>query len=1391
MFSVTQNIFVTFSQNSLVAYHNTPYNQNFNKMSELTCTQNGNSLRNNSKVNNLIGSKDWNNTILGNIENWSAGFKTTLKIVLNAKLPTLLLWGPESLSFYNDAYQQTLGNDGGYSQAWGQPANESRNEIWNELKVIISEVYCDQQSSLNEDRLIPIYQNEQWVDAYWTLHYSKVENELDETEGILITCCETTQKVQVLDKLVKNEDKLNAIIDATNLGVWHFNPETRIFNCNNRINEWLGIENHGEISFETALQTLPKEERKRTLKAMLAVVKPGSGGKYEIRNTVTNRLTNQEIILLLKGKAVFNEKNQCTEVNGTVQDITERVLAQRKIEESEEELRFALDGGNLGYFNSYPQQDIINWSAKSKEFFGISPDAVVNLETYKNAIHPEDSDKAIERLLEALKQENNSLYVNEFRTANTNKWLSVKGKLKINENSKLVRITGIIQDITESKLSEKRILESEYRFRNMVHNSPFLISILKGEDFIIDVANDAIIDAWGKGNDVLGKPILTVIPEIIDQGFEALLKNVYQTGIPFVANGMPVYITKNGIPQLRYFTFVYQAQRNFSGDVDSITILANDVTEQAELTRKLQESEILLREIKEQLELTFANVPAAIFLYSNNKDLIFASEKAANMLGYESVRELLLYTNYDQLIKKTGRDFYIISEKNEAITDEHLPIESALKSGEHKELVFSMQKKSGGNKIWYLNKSAPILDVNGNVSMVLTTSTDITAQKLAEEAIRDSEIRFRLLADNAPMWVWITDMDVNVLYANLEILNHIGLNHYSEFTGKVWQEVVHPEDIITVLESFQKSSVEQTNFDFEARVKNVETNIYEWFYLKGTPKYENGEFVGFIGTGINIHQQKIQLFALEQSEQRFMYLVETLPQMVCVMNQKGDAEYITNKWEKYTGIKPGETLKMWQKIVHPDDMEYAKFNWFESMNSGKLCKFDLRLRSKEGHYRWFTVNSEPIFDSENKITKWVSAFTDVHTEKSFSQELEKQVSERTNELLISNELMLQKNDLLRISENFNRSLTDISPNIVYIYDTLEDKPFFLNSTYLAFTGYDWQEVKALGKNFMPRVIHSDDYESLQEAIEKIKNSESGEIFEAKCQIKNAKGLWIPFLNRLTVFKRDDNQNVTQVIGVAIDISELKSAEKVLEQKNEELLKMNKELESFAYVSSHDLQEPLRKIQTFTSRIMEKEYDNLSENGQNYLNRMRVAAERMQQLINDLLAYSRTKVQERKFENVDLVVIIREVEDDLKDDFAKKKGRIEMPESCRVNVIPFQFRQLIYNLLSNAIKFAKSDENLLITVKFDVIKGYVVNHANITDNKEYCHISVADNGIGFDSSYKDKIFEIFQRLHGREEYTGTGIGLAIVKKIVDNHNGLITADGELNKGATFNIYIPFE
>jgi two-component system CheB/CheR fusion protein len=187
--------------------------------------------------------------------------------------------------------------------------------------------------------------------------------------------------------------------------------------------------------------------------------------------------------------------------------------------------------------------------------------------------------------------------------------------------------------------------------------------------------------------------------------------------------------------------------------------------------------------------------------------------------------------------------------------------------------------------------------------------------------------------------------------------------------------------------------------------------------------------------------------------------------------------------------------------------------------------------------------------------------------------------------------------------------------------------------------------------------------------------------------------------------------------------------------------------------------------------------------------MQLAAGRMQQLIDDLLAFSRISTTELKFEKTDLNVIVEEVKTELKDTIHEKHATIETIELCPANIIAFQFRQLMYNLISNALKFSKPGIPSHIIITGSIVKGSKLNNEKLSPGKNYCHITVADNGIGFEPQFSVRIFEVFQKLHGKEVYAGTGIGLAIVKKIIENHNGIITATSELGKGARFDIYIP--
>jgi signal transduction histidine kinase len=275
-------------------------------------------------------------------------------------------------------------------------------------------------------------------------------------------------------------------------------------------------------------------------------------------------------------------------------------------------------------------------------------------------------------------------------------------------------------------------------------------------------------------------------------------------------------------------------------------------------------------------------------------------------------------------------------------------------------------------------------------------------------------------------------------------------------------------------------------------------------------------------------------------------------------------------------------------------------------------------------------------------------------------------------------------------------------------------------------------------------------------------------------------------HQLTV-KEDELKQLND--AVLLSNRELAEQNKAIEKQANDLRVANKELETFTYVSSHDLQEPLRKIQTFMTIMLENEMPNMSEAGKRNCMRVWNAAERMRQLIDSLLAFSHTNITERKFQKTDLKVIIEDVVNELRERIDEKEATVDADGLCSALIIPFQFTQLMQNLISNALKFSQKDVPAHIKIQSTISIGSDLKNEKLVPHNEYCHISIVDNGIGFDSAFNDKIFEVFQRLHSKDHYEGTGIGLSIVKKIVENHNGIVTASGELMKGARFDIYIP--
>jgi PAS domain S-box-containing protein len=318
---------------------------------------------------------------------------------------------------------------------------------------------------------------------------------------------------------------------------------------------------------------------------------------------------------------------------------------------------------------------------------------------------------------------------------------------------------------------------------------------------------------------------------------------------------------------------------------------------------------------------------------------------------------------------------------------------------------------------------------------------------------------------------------------------------------------------------------------------------------------------------------------------------------------------------------------------------------------------------------------------------------------------------------------------------------------------------------------------------------------------------SGEKYEVEYRLRQADGGYRWYLAQ-ALPQRDDAGRVVRWFGTSTDVDDRKrhaeTLERLVQERTAELMtanatlrsevderrraeereaaaarelrRSNAELEQFAYVASHDLQEPLRKIQAFGDLLAAKHAAALPAEGQGYVKKMQASAGRMSRLIDDLLTYSRVTTHARPFARVDLAAAVREVVDDLELRAEKAGGRVEVGPLPEVEADPVQMRQLFQNLIGNALKFHRPDVPPVVAVSAE------------PDGDGWA-VTVADNGIGFDDKYAGRIFQVFQRLHGRDEYDGTGVGLAICRKIVDRHGGAITARGRPGEGATFVVALP--
>ncbi|MFL5765515.1 MAG: sensor histidine kinase [Bacteroidia bacterium] len=388
-------------------------------------------------------------------------------------------------------------------------------------------------------------------------------------------------------------------------------------------------------------------------------------------------------------------------------------------------------------------------------------------------------------------------------------------------------------------------------------------------------------------------------------------------------------------------------------------------------------------------------------------------------------------------------------------------------------------------------------------------------------------------------------------------------------------------------------------------------------------------------------------------------------------------------------------------------------------------------------------------------------------------------------------VIIQKEEL----EKTNRLLLQREAQLLEAQEIAEMGSFIWELNDPAGSEYTPQLMKIFGMEKSTRLeaflehVHPDDRDLLAEAIEtairdkKIFECEyrylrNGEIINIYC-----KGI-VEYENDCPMRMKGTIRDTTRKHLMLKQVNDLNQS---LASKNIELERSYKELESFSYIASHDLQEPLRKMQMFSTRLLAKS-GGLPDDVKDYLERINASALRMKRLIEDLLAFSQVTSPADAFEPVDLNDIITEVNQTLSVRIEKQNAQIIAAPLPKINAVPFQLSQLFVNLVSNSIKYRKENEAPRISIVSETVDpSFVPGKEN--EPGKFLKISLSDNGIGFEKDYSEHIFELFKRLHPKEKYSGTGIGLSICKKIVQNHGGVIKAESEPGKGSTFHIYFP--